>query len=235
MYLPVVIGLIVAALPTPADSHKELKFIHITKTGGTSIELAGLAKGLKWGKFDTQYRPSTQFRGAFWHIPFSHLPSELKSQYDWFMVVRNPYERILSEYYCQWGGVGKLNITHTQRRFNAFISRRIRARGDRSQGHYIEQVKYLDTNTTQHVLRYEELPHAFDALMKKYGINVRLRRVHNARVPGKFTTAHFSAELVKLIKKVYARDFEEFGYDPEQRGGPPSRSIKGVPEPQLRK
>ena len=140
------------------------------------------------------------------------------------MVVRNPYERILSEYYCKAGGVGWLKTEHTQAQFNKYLISRIRARRGLGgaynlQGHYIEQVKYLDPSTTQHILRYEELPHAFNALMKLYGINVTLGSVHNARVPGRFTTAHFSDELVELIKTVYARDFEEFGYDPEQRGG----------------
>lgn len=183
---------------------KELKFIHITKNAGTSIEEVGRAKGLQWGRNHTEY--------GFWHVPFSTLPTSLKTKYDWFLVVRNPYERILSEYYCKWGGVGSSRTTHTKEEFNAYLLRKIRARRP-SSGHYIEQYKYLDASTTQHILKFEELPHAFDELMKVYGIDATLNVHTNARRSGVFTTADFSDELLGLIHTVYARDFEVFSYE----------------------
>jgi hypothetical protein len=183
---------------------KELKFIHITKTAGTSIEEVGRAKGFLWGRDHKEY--------GFWHVPFSTLPAALKTKYDWFLVVRNPYERILSEYYCKWGGIGSSRSrAHTKEEFNAYLLQKIGARQP-SSGHYIEQYKYLDASTTQHILKFEDLPHAFNELMKTYGIDATLNVHTNARTPGVFTTADFSEELLKLINAVYARDFESFGY-----------------------
>ena len=36
---------------------KPLKFIHITKTAGTTIENLGLKKNIKWGRFHKEYGP----------------------------------------------------------------------------------------------------------------------------------------------------------------------------------
>lgn len=70
---------------------RELKFIHITKTAGTCIENAGRKNRIQWGRHHTEY--------GEWHEYFPSKPAELKLKYDWFLVVRNPYERTLSEYY----------------------------------------------------------------------------------------------------------------------------------------
>jgi hypothetical protein len=183
---------------------KELKFIHITKNAGTSIEDVGFASGLSWGRHHTEY--------GFWHVPFSTLPVALRAKYDWFLVVRNPYDRILSEYYCKWGGIGLRSVVHTKEAFNAYLIRKIQNRTGEC-GHYMEQSVYLDSTTTQHILKFEELPSAFDALMGRYGLDVTLTVHANARAGEWLTTADFSAELKSLIRTVYARDFELFGYE----------------------
>ena len=47
----------------------------------------------------------------------SDMKSGLQQKYDWFMVVRNPYDRILSEFYCKWGGVGKNALQYNKKQF----------------------------------------------------------------------------------------------------------------------
>ena len=74
---------------------KELKFIHITKTGDTSIEDIGKNNNIIWGRFHEEY--------GWWHEPFIRKHESLKSKYNWFTVVRNPYTRVISEFYCKWG------------------------------------------------------------------------------------------------------------------------------------
>ena len=83
---------------------KKLKFIHITKTAGTSIEEIGIKNNQRWGMYHFEYGcPEEKLNNkrnnpGFWHQPFSLKPKALKRKYDWFMVVRNPYTRCLSEF-----------------------------------------------------------------------------------------------------------------------------------------
>lgn len=105
---------------------RRLEFVHITKTGGSAIEKAGAEIGIIWGachymnitdvgcfKPDLNYvAPNYQSyaKTSPWHTP----PKILKTQYsdsenpylgaDTFAVVRNPYDRVISEYYCPWVG-----------------------------------------------------------------------------------------------------------------------------------
>ena len=72
---------------------KELKFIHITKCAGTFIEQVGKANNIDWGLY--HYKTGEY---GHWHQPFSKKPTHLKEKYDWFVIVRNPYTRIISSY-----------------------------------------------------------------------------------------------------------------------------------------
>ena len=84
---------------------KQLKFIHITKCAGTTIENVGKKNNVLWGRFHKEY--------GWWHEIFPNKSQELKLKYDWFVIIRNPYERLISEFYCKWGEIGKLdNISH---------------------------------------------------------------------------------------------------------------------------
>jgi hypothetical protein len=105
---------------------RRLEFVHITKTGGSAIEKAGAKLGIIWGAChymnitevgcehpDITYQAPDYQSYALtspWHTPPKLLRIYVdKSQYpydnaDLFAVVRNPYDRILSEYYCPWLG-----------------------------------------------------------------------------------------------------------------------------------
>ena len=109
---------------TPVPSRR-LQFVHITKTGGSAVEKAGADMGIIWGAChymnitdvgcenpDLPYvAPNFQSYALTspWHTPPKVLktqqtPSPYTDDADLFVVVRNPYDRVLSEYYCPWLG-----------------------------------------------------------------------------------------------------------------------------------
>lgn len=182
---------------------KELKFIHITKCAGTTIEDLGKEKGICWGKYHKEY--------GWWHEIFSNKGVELKNKYDWFMVVRNPYERILSEYYCRWGGKGK-EENFTKEKFNLFLINKIKRRSKIGH-HYTEQYKYLDENCKINIIKFENLEKEFHNLMEKYNIDLKLNKHSNKCDEKKFKVSDFSPDLLKLINRVYKEDFIKFNYN----------------------
>ena len=176
-----------------------LKFIHITKCAGNSIEEFGNKRGLAWGRFHVGVRRHHKI-----------LTPEIKSNYDWFMVVRNPYTRILSEYYCKWGGIGAKNIVHDLNEMNSFLIDKINAR-DLTGDHYTEQYKYLVPNVK--ILHYETLQQEFTELLRNYNIeNSTLEKTNSRPKSAKFTIEDFSEELLSLINEIYDQDFTEFSY-----------------------
>ena len=79
-------------------------------------------------------------------------------------------------------------------------------------GHYTEQYKYLDKDYNIYILKFENLEDEFNNLMMKYNLRIKLDKHKNESVNKKFKVSDFSYELIKLINKVYEKDFIEFGY-----------------------
>jgi hypothetical protein len=173
---------------------KELKFIHITKTAGSSIETVGLEKNKRWGINHKEY--------GFWHEIFPNKSKSLKEKYDWFMVVRNPYKRILSEYHFL---AGIFNYNHTPDEFNNFVikwttnaSNDIESHhtyGRKGGDHFTEQYKYLDPNIDIHILKYENIEEDFNNLMVKYNYNFKFEKINNTS-ENKYTVDDLSNETI---------------------------------------
>jgi hypothetical protein len=198
---------------------KELKFIHITKNAGTYIEDTAKKSNILFGRHHTEYR-NNKDNGAPWHHIFPNINKNVKDKYDWFMVVRNPYTRLLSEYYCQWGGIGNKNINHTKKEMNNYLINNIKNREKKKvpRGHYIEQYKYLDGDYNIHIIKYENLIPGLKKLYKKYNLNIVLtyKQINSAKEKNniqKFTTKDFNNELLNIINNVYSKDFEIFNYN----------------------
>lgn len=111
---------------------RRLEFVHITKTAGSAIEKAAAEQGILWGAChymkleelgcqtpDISYRAPNYQSYALtspWHTPPKILQRRIidmdtvqnltypYQDADMFTVVRNPYDRFLSEYYCPWAG-----------------------------------------------------------------------------------------------------------------------------------
>eukprot|EP00554_Chaetoceros_debilis_P014421 CAMPEP_0194111158 /NCGR_PEP_ID=MMETSP0150-20130528/10226_1 /TAXON_ID=122233 /ORGANISM="Chaetoceros debilis, Strain MM31A-1" /LENGTH=344 /DNA_ID=CAMNT_0038800517 /DNA_START=97 /DNA_END=1131 /DNA_ORIENTATION=+ len=104
--------------------HHDLEFVHITKTGGTTIERVGCEHGFKWGSM--HYAPYfgcadpdiSSWKGdkrdyanvSPWHTPpkiLEKLVDDKENPFkgsELFTIVRNPYTRFVSEYHCPFAG-----------------------------------------------------------------------------------------------------------------------------------
>jgi hypothetical protein len=193
---------------------KILKFIHITKSAGTSIEAAAFKKGIKWGKHHQEY--------GFWHDYFPNKPNKLKQGFDWFMVVRNPYSRLISEY--NWistnenRSILKSSKEEIVSDFNKFLAEKVKMIGENKQlqsnerkGHFNKQSRYLDDCTIITVLKFENIEAEFNLLMKLYNINLTLNS-HLNRSETFLTIKDINNFNIALINDVYKDDFAFFGY-----------------------
>ena len=188
---------------------KELRFIHITKTGGSSIEDCAYNKNIMLGRYDTEYCIRDEEYFAPWHMIFPYKNLEFKKTYDWFMVVRNPYTRIVSElnYNCP------KNIIKNKEKINIYIQYKINNRSQLG-NHYTEQYLYMDPDPSIviHILKFENLKEEFDNLMKLYNIDMVLD-IHSNKSESIITFDDLSKETINLINTVYNKDFELFNYD----------------------
>ena len=186
------------------DNLKELKFIHITKTAGTSIEEIGFAKGIHWGIHHNEYGNH--------HRIFPRVNNNIKDKYDWFMVVRDPYTRLVSEFHFfnQKSAIVKQDLSVKD--FNNYIQENIKIANDGARGHFLSQHRYLDDTCKIHVLSFENLESDFNKLMRRYNLDLTLNKHLNKR-EYVFTKDDFTNETIDIINRVYKLDFEQFNYN----------------------
>jgi hypothetical protein len=198
------------------DEHLEprrtLQFSHITKTGGTAIEDTAQAYEFSMGRFSPLWKLLAGGKGPFWHRPIRDLDVAVQRRYDWFMVVRDPYTRMISEFY--YLNPSEVTESCTKEFFNQTVSRGIRSwQTLHNYGHYRPQTHYRPTEdgVVMHILRFEDLNHSFNRLMEAYGLPMRLL---GTRVPTerRFTVSDFSEETIQLINDVYHESFDDFHY-----------------------
>lgn len=207
------------------DSNK-LKFVHITKNAGTSIEDIAKEYGVNWGRHEAerlkQYKKKLNFKGAIWHTPPKFIPEAYKG-YNTFAVVRNPYDRCISEMHCPW--TQKLlmgsELLDTKEKFNRELQKLI---VNVNTDHFYPQYHYThdeENKIVTHILRFENLKKDFNQLMSKYKLKLRLNKHINAKphknwinlTPIRFTIKDLNKESIELINKVYDIDFKIFNYE----------------------
>ena len=195
---------------------RPLYFLHITKTAGTSIEAAGLEHGIKWGINSEWSRLNLEtIHRHHWHLSLSKWKpehrSELLEKFESFVVVRDPVERVVSEYRC--GAGNKLGTGKSKWLFNCVIFRYLLAvllrEGIAWNGHWEPQhrfIFYRGKKLISHILRFSHLEEDLNCLMKSRGIELKLPH-RKKGVDYAFGSKDIYAVNHILIRLVYFFDY----------------------------
>ena len=218
-----------------------LKFVHIPKNAGTSIETIALKNNITWGFRDwTKKNEDNKLIKNSWDCfkksgnwinrstnnnvknnmgcyPWHKTPDELgrtiyKKDDELFCVVRNPYDKIISAYkYANGKRASKEGL-------NTFIKDKLThfKKNERWNGcHILPQYKYTHGNIKcDHILKFENLENDLKKLNENYenkNIN-NIKLEKNNKSKSKLNTNDLTQESKDLIYKVYKKDFELFGY-----------------------
>eukprot|EP00978_Attheya_sp_CCMP212_P035953 scaffold159522_cov49-Attheya_sp.AAC.1 len=244
---------------SPLYNKARLEFLHIPKTGGTSIEVAAGQKGIPWGAChfngvhesgrrrwsicphlnitDTASWPDRLSMAGLWHYPLQflekfnwNLPSDPydnnngaskcdTSEVHYFVVMRNPYDRMVSEFYhrCESETKNCRGNKNNPKFMNRFMVKKLNvAMNDdyfHDGGHFIPQHDFVfhanGTKLVHHILRFENLNGDFDALMEEYSLNISLKEQGRMRITteANLTASDFLPKTRKIIEEYYAEDF----------------------------
>ena len=200
------------------DVDKKLLFIHIPKTGGTTIEDNmetmnkplfkggyGVLRKVVYQHFD--YKDYTKFFGI-----------EMFNDFIKFSVVRNPYDRIISEYY--WTPVVTNLGFKSGKSFDYFLNQLIDIVNNKKynltiyHNHFIPQYEFICDSNKQimvdHLFKFEEFKKILKFLKKnKYNVDFK-KKLNDCKNAHKIKLNKYQK---KIIYKLYKKDFSIFKYE----------------------
>jgi len=197
------------------DKQKPLLFIHIPKTGGTFVEDEFKKYNYNVGRYDPNKNLRTKSTCSFWHTPLKNNKNINFNDYITFTVVRDPYDRIISEY--NWKGFSHNNYGLTKdSEINDFVSKLntndIIYKGD---CHLVPQTEYLTDaygNKVQHILHQEHLNEELNEFIKTYRLGIELSTEKIQKKSRNHTKDELNDTSLKFIQKYFKKDFDYLGY-----------------------
>lgn len=206
------------------DFNRRLLFIHIARTGGTSIESAFC--GTDWCYIDlpTKHLSASQAR--------RHYGEEIWNSFTKFAVVRNPWDRLVS----MWA-TRSWHFTLDYARpcdMKSFMAQLKPHPNERYQSLHYHDI--LD-EPLDYVLRFENLQADLSRMLSDRGqAPVALPHVEASR-RGHYAN-HYTPEAAELAGAMFRRDIEHYGYkfetaspvwDVEDRRAPLTSSVFSIP------
>lgn len=194
------------------DKHKFI-FIHIPKTGGTSIENA----------FKKRIKSNRK------HLTVSDYENELESdieKYFIFSVIRNPWDKLISYWKYRQGErhapidgkitrfddwlkfISSLNLDDLRGKTQKSNIPDFRMGLDLQFNSLINKQNKINVN----LVRFENLQNDFNTICDKIGIK-RHHLPHINKSRHKHYTEYYNEETKQIVAETYAKDIEYFGYN----------------------
>ncbi len=213
------------------DHKNKIIFIHIPKCAGSSVEILF---GVKPKKYDVpdyerlvgwcpKRKIHLQHATAKQLLELDLVKEEIWSSYKKFSIVRNPFDRCISDYFWIMSSTG---IRDSFRNFLLKKGKFLKVLNDRTTpeyrgDHLLPQNEYIYINNklvVDHLLRFEELKEGFPNLMETLGFPKReLPKTNKSKKIYKHYSHFYNSKDINIIEYIYKNDLERFNYRYEMR------------------
>lgn len=204
-----------------------LYYIHIPKTAGTTIEAICYKYNECVGscftkQYGHQYHIDPKYAHmSAWHVPMSKIRGPIIHQIRrkiMFAIVRNPYDRIQSDYKF-WIKMSKIKPIlkcinlESLTNIDTFVRNNVGTLN--FDGHFIPMSAYIPDDGSVNVLHFETINKDFNEFITKTGVKIPQDELKTTRLNATDTSTNpFSAESIRLINDAYREDFIRFNYVP---------------------
>lgn len=210
----------------PINNNHKIIFVHITRTGGTSIERILNMKGK-----DNSLKLNTLY-GIYKGIALQHLNiSEIKKlknvdDYFSFCVVRNPFDRIISEFKFLKSNTPNKFTKYFKKSFDKFVNEIVIAYNEgkvnkfgfnkyeyNEEDHFKTQLSYIKNNNkidVNKILRFENLNRDWKEISNRFNLSTNLPKVNKSY--HKNYRRYYNKQNRKIIEKYYKEDLDYFNY-----------------------
>lgn len=202
-------------MPLYLNNEQAVTFLHIPKTAGTTIET--------WlndsGKYQQILFSQKKLEGMLvtpQHLGYHTLTELTKTlnrplEYK-FAVVRNPFERIVSEFFYRIK-LGSIQLgVNSESLFSAWVVHNLKKYQETPElldNHLRPQTYYV--NDDVEVFKFEDGIHnVLDTVGKRIGLHENTQ-VESKKVGDK-KSVWWSSTAIEMVLKLYEKDFERFGY-----------------------
>jgi len=188
-------------------------FLHIPKTGGTSIE----------NIFDKNYHANKQHYPLAWH---KKTHPKIYAEYFKFSIVRNPYDKVISEYLWhkndplkqfnnKFRGLSLVDFLELFFSIDSTFFKNKKWSGwfpMHFETHRIPQTFFLDPiSDLDFVIRFENFQEDFDVACDRIKVP-RQKLPHTNKTRSNHYTEYYDDETKSIVAEKYAKDIEYFGY-----------------------
>jgi hypothetical protein len=195
-------------------------YIHIPKTAGMFIKRL-IAKYNEKSKIFNPFTGVSHLNdglfGAHPTIKFikEQLPAANSDDVGFFVVVRNPYDRVYSVWkWCRKSGViGSLRFPAVPNTFEEFVTQL--GQGDYDTFYFMQsQLNYIKGENIDELklFKYEDMD-SIKSFLKSCNVDWSEKKVNN--IPGPSYKDVYTPEMVEIVKTKYMDEFDTFGYSTE--------------------